>query len=312
MEKLTCGQAKKIDLVDYLTVLGYSPQKIRNSDYWYLSPLRDEKTASFKVDRKLNVWYDHAEGIGGDLIDFGTRYFKCSVRDLLKNLSQNPDQSFSFHQPLFANSSHSIPQSFAGEKKEELESKIVISETRQIADKSLLRYLELRNIPLNIAHNFCREVDFLLYGKQYRAIGFQNNSGGYELRSADFKGSGSPKGVTFFDNNSTQIAVFEGFFNFLSFQSIASKKDGSLTNLLVLNSLSFFERSRHLMEKYEKINLYLDRDKAGLKFTQQALKWNESKYRDQSSLYQDYKDLNDWSMDRSIKLKHGQKIRRSF
>jgi len=30
--------------------------------YWYLSPLREEKEASFKVNRKKNVWYDH--GIG--------------------------------------------------------------------------------------------------------------------------------------------------------------------------------------------------------------------------------------------------------
>lgn len=311
MEKLTCGQAKKIDLVDYLALLGYSPQKIRNSDYWFLSPLRDEKTASFKVDRKLNVWYDHAEGVGGDLIDFGTRYFKCSVRDLLQNLSQHTDQPFSFHQQLLANSSHSIPQSFAGEKKE-IEGKIIISETRQLADKSLLRYLELRNISLNIANNFCREVDFLLYGKQYRAIGFQNNLGGYELRSADFKGSSSPKGVTFLNNNDTQIAVFEGFFNFLSFQSIASKKGDRLTNLLVLNSLSFFDRSRPLMEKYDKINLYLDRDKAGVKYTRQALTWNESKYKDQSGLYKDYKDLNDWSMGSSLKRKPGQRLKGLF
>lgn len=311
MEKLTCEQAKKIDLIDYLALLGHTPEKIRNSDYWYLSPLRDERTASFKVDRKLNVWYDHAEGVGGDLIDFGTRYFKCSVRDLLQNLSQHKDQPFSFHQHLLANNSHCTLHSFAGEKKE-IEGKIVISETRQLTDKSLLRYLELRNISLNIANNFCREIDFLLYGKQYRAIGFQNNSGGYELRSADFKGSSSPKGVTFLNNNDTQITVFEGFFNFLAFQSIASKKGDKLTNLLVLNSLSFFERSRPLMEKYEKINLYLDRDKAGVKCTQQALTWDERKYKDQSSLYQDYKDLNDWSMDSSLKRKPGQRLKGLF
>jgi len=43
MEKLTCRGAKQIDLVDYLASLGYQPQKVKNQDYWYLSPLRDEK-----------------------------------------------------------------------------------------------------------------------------------------------------------------------------------------------------------------------------------------------------------------------------
>jgi DNA primase len=83
MEKLTCIGAKQIDLVDYLASLGHQPQKVNNQDYWYLSPLRDEKTASFKVNRKLNVWYDHATGKGGNVIDLGTEYFKCSVADLL-------------------------------------------------------------------------------------------------------------------------------------------------------------------------------------------------------------------------------------
>jgi len=63
-------EAKQIDLVDYLAALGHRPQKIRNKDYWYHSPLRDEKTASFKVNRSLNVWYDHGIGKGGNLIDF--------------------------------------------------------------------------------------------------------------------------------------------------------------------------------------------------------------------------------------------------
>lgn len=51
--------AKQLDLVDYLASLGHQPQKVRNQDHWYLSPLREEKNPSFKVDRRLNVWYDH-------------------------------------------------------------------------------------------------------------------------------------------------------------------------------------------------------------------------------------------------------------
>ncbi len=56
-----------MDMVEYLQKLGYQPQKIRNNDYWYLSPLRDEKTASFKVNRKLNAWYDFGLGQGGNI-----------------------------------------------------------------------------------------------------------------------------------------------------------------------------------------------------------------------------------------------------
>ena len=97
MQKLSVAQAKEIDLVDLLAAIGHQPQKVRNQDYWYLSPFRDEKTASFKVNRKLNVWFDFGEGKGGNLIDFGILYFRCSVTELLDKLGQLPDHNFSFH-----------------------------------------------------------------------------------------------------------------------------------------------------------------------------------------------------------------------
>jgi len=40
---MNCDEANQIDLVDYLYSLGYQPEKIKNNDYWYLSPLREEK-----------------------------------------------------------------------------------------------------------------------------------------------------------------------------------------------------------------------------------------------------------------------------
>ncbi len=88
-------EIRQMDMVDYLQRLGYKPQKIRNNDYWYLSPLRDEREPSFNVNRKLNLWYDHALGKGGSLIDFGVLYHKCTVSELIKKL----DENFSFHQP---------------------------------------------------------------------------------------------------------------------------------------------------------------------------------------------------------------------
>ena len=65
MRNFSCEDAKQIDLVEYLASLNFQPQKVRNQDFWYLSPLRQEKTASFKVNRQKNVWYDHAFGKGG-------------------------------------------------------------------------------------------------------------------------------------------------------------------------------------------------------------------------------------------------------
>ncbi len=59
---MNCEQANQVDLVEYFNSLRYRPKKIQAQDYWYLSPLREEKERSFKVNQNKNVWYDH--GIG--------------------------------------------------------------------------------------------------------------------------------------------------------------------------------------------------------------------------------------------------------
>ncbi len=47
-----CKDANQLDIVNFLGNLGFDPAKVNGSDYWYLSPLRREQTASFKVNRK--------------------------------------------------------------------------------------------------------------------------------------------------------------------------------------------------------------------------------------------------------------------
>lgn len=308
MEKLTCAKAKQIDLVDYLNSLGHVPKKITNSDYWYLSPLREEKTASFKVNRKQNIWYDHASGRGGNLIDFGILYHQCSVAELLLILAQPGNNILSFQQPIPSNQT-TAP---AGEKKDD-GAKILVLEVRSLSDKKLLDYLAERNIPAAIANAFCKEVDFELYGRKQRAIGFENNDGGYELRNRDFKGSSSPKGITFLDNGSGELKVFEGFVNFLSFLATdISNNNRKLTNFLVLNSLVFFSKSRELMEGHRYVHLYLDRDNSGIRSTLLAQGWNREKYIDHSSLYKGHKDVNEWLRGRSFKMKGNRKMGRGL
>ena len=296
----TCKDANQIDLVDFLSGMHHEPVKVRGNDYWYLSPLRSEKTASFKVNRKLNVWYDHGIGKGGNLVDFGTEYFKCSVSDLLSRLWHDSEQNFSFHQ-----------RNFADEKKEDSGKKIEVINERILTDRSLLEYLNERYVPIAVAQQFCSEVDFNLRDKKYTAIGFKNDSGGFELRSKHFKGSSSPKAMTFIDNGSNDVSVFEGFFSYLSFHSFKQNVDVTLTNFLVLNSLSFFEKAKEKMERHDKIFMYLDHDDSGLKCTRQAILSN-NKYVDRSFFYEGHKDLNDLLIHKANRLKRGLRSGRHF
>ncbi|WP_413999146.1 toprim domain-containing protein [Flavobacterium sp. W1B] len=281
---LSTVEAKKLDIVSYLSSLGYQPFKIKNVDYWYCSPLRKEHTPSFKVNQKLNLWFDHGLGKGGTLIDFGILYHSCTVSEFLQKLYSN----FSLQQPTILPSNKSIST----------ESKIKILGDFPITSPSLLRYLEERKIHLEIAKQFCREVRYEINGKTYFGIGFKNDSGGYEISNPYFKTSSSPKDITTINNGSNEANVFEGFIDFLTFKETTKNLPEKGQDFVVLNSIALFERARPFMEKHNIINLYLDRDISGINCTQRALSMNP-KYKDESSIYENYKDFNDWIMNAS-------------
>lgn len=294
-ERLSTEEAKKIDMTTYLSSLGYQPVAIRNVEYWYLSPLRDEKEASFKVNQKLNLWFDHGLGKGGNIIDFGILYHGCTISELLKKL----DTNFSLQQPIVAHPN----------KRSVTENKITILGDYPLTSPSLLRYLQERKIPLEIANEFCREVRYELNNKTYFGIGFKNNSAGYEIRNPYFKTSSSPKDITTINNTAEEVVVFEGFIDFLSFKATTKNLPEKGQDFVVLNSVSFFERARPFMETHKQIRLYLDRDTTGINCTQRALSMSP-KYKDESTLYKNHKDFNDWIMnpEKAQKKRLGRKL----
>src|SRR5215213_7012062 len=91
---MNCAMANKTQLVEFLSLLGYQPSKIRNSDYWYLSPFRDERDPSFKVNTIKNLWYDDGMGKGGKTVDFVMQHFNCNVTGALYKLSLFQQQNY--------------------------------------------------------------------------------------------------------------------------------------------------------------------------------------------------------------------------
>jgi hypothetical protein len=280
---LSLEEIRNLDMVDYLATLGHQPEHIkRDVDYWYLSPLRVEGEASFKVNRNLNRWYDHGLGKGGNLIDFGLLYFNCTVREFMEKFG--PDSSaqqpvrLSFHQPA---------------EHPETESKIEIQSVRPLFSYPLIHYLHERHIPLSVAEQYCSEVSYKLDGRNYYGIGFKNDAGGYEIRNAFFKCSSAPKDITRIGNNGKELHVFEGFFDFLSFRTLYPKEQHQDSDILVLNGAAMFERARPLMAAYPVKKLWLDHDATGEAYRKYALSLNEG-FQDQSNLYSKNKDLNEW------------------
>ena len=55
--------------------------------------------------RKLNLWFDHGLGKGGNLVDFGLQFFDCSVPELLQKLEERKGLNLSFHPPVYPSQS---------------------------------------------------------------------------------------------------------------------------------------------------------------------------------------------------------------
>ncbi|MFV8325984.1 CHC2 zinc finger domain-containing protein [Flavobacterium sp. ZS1P14] len=133
----------QVKVISYLSTLGFKPSKIRGQDFWFFSPFREERTPSFKVNQQLNCWYDHGIGKGGTLIDFGVHYYNCTPGELLQNLSG----TFLLQQPIILQAEDIGKQ----------EPKIKILKAVALASSPLLRYLEHRIIPIEIAQHYCSE-----------------------------------------------------------------------------------------------------------------------------------------------------------
>ena len=81
---MNISEAKQIRIVDFLAQLGHHAQYVKSKQYWYLSPFREEKTPSFKVNDRLNEWYDFGAATGGDLVELGKHlYGTDSVSEVL-------------------------------------------------------------------------------------------------------------------------------------------------------------------------------------------------------------------------------------
>jgi len=121
----------------------------------------------------------------------------------------------------------------------------------------------------------------------------------YEVRNEYFKGC-TNKDITIIDKSMTECNLFEGFFDFLSYESL-SKRFPALypqANTLVLNSTVNLEKStvEDFLKKHDVVNCYFDNDKNG-ETSFVGLKEKIGKcceIKDKRSVYAGHKDFNEF------------------
>ncbi|MCK0158971.1 toprim domain-containing protein, partial [Cellulophaga sp. F20128] len=274
--KINCETARNFSVEKALEKLGHFPQKTSEKEAWFLSPFRSETQASFKVSKTKNRWYDHGEGIGGNVIDLVSMVLKCTISETLEFI--NGDVSyFPFQQPQIFCST---------------ETEINISKVQNITHPALIQYLSARGITISVANSYCKEVWYTNKYSQYFAIGLQNEKSGWEFRNKIFKNSSSPKSFTYIHNHNKQLIILEGLFDLLSLATL-KPRELKVSDIIVLNSIAFIKDVEIHFAKYECIHLYLDNDLAGQKATL-YLKKNHKHIIDRSDTYKYHEDLNDF------------------
>lgn len=275
-------EIKRHSIRTYLATRGIFPQWERGNRGMYLSPLREERTASFIVSYDKNLWHDFGTGEGGSIIDLVARMENCSDIEAARRLNERNVDTLV---PVFVE-----PPRL---KKTTL-SRLVVLSDRELIHPALLGYLTGRGIDPAIARTYCREVYYTISGKMYFAIGFRNDAGGWELRNSRFKGSSTPKNITTLDNGSNTAMVFEGFIDFLSYLSMKANPTPSI-DTVVFNSVTNLQKAVPFLVRHRVVHAFLDNDEAGRKAVDRlGENLPSSEVIDQSVFYRDYKDLNDY------------------
>ena len=276
---MNCKQFNSVKLEEVLVSLGHHPTKQTEKEAWFLNPFATENQASFKLDKRNNVWYLHSEGIGGNNIDFMMKYLKASVKEVLEWAEKQNFSSFQSQKDYHSKSSSLNYH---------------ITEIKELQNENLKIYLQQRGLSPTV-YSLVKEVHFAIGEKKLYAIGFENLSGGWELRNQFYKGSLLKKDISVVNLNNNleknkNVVVFEGFIDALSFVEMKPFYKG---DLLVMNSISLLNKTKEYLKNYSEFHLFLDNDKAGENCKNEILKsFPEAK--NHSEIYALHKDLNEY------------------
>ena len=290
----TTPYSPRIPIREYLARRGILPRYERNGYGMYLSPLREERTPSFKVNYQKDLWYDFGIGEGGTLLTLVMRLERCDSREAVRRL-QNGEKRNAGSVSL----SPGVGERPAAGGPLPVLRPAAVPAIRILSDASLrhpalVGYLASRGIVPGIAAAYCREVRYQVRSRCFFAIGFRNDCGGWELRSERFKGSSSPKHITTFDNRSDTVIAFEGFMDFLAYLSLKHPERLRI-DAAVLNSVVNLPKAIPFLSRHPVIHAFFDNDETGRRtLAELTRRCPRSQVIDHAHLYRDYKDLNDF------------------
>lgn len=253
-------KANAIPLPVILRILSREPVKSKGDELWFLSPLRTERTASFHVCARRNVWYDFGEGTGGDVVALIRLHLERSgaastCTDALRWLRN------------MAGGQHPLP--FPPTPHIQEKPALELISASPLTDAALVAYLKGRGITEGLACKYLKQarVRSRASGKEFLAAAMANEDGGFELRNKFFKGTVKTKAVSFVRGavpKPPTVHIFEGMIDFLSAVTARAGRpfDG---DAIILHSVSMVPQAAAYVKGYgyRTGHTWTDNDPAG-------------------------------------------------
>ena len=310
-------QANNLDFRDLLSKLGHEPVKVLKGgrDIWYYSPFRKEKEPSFHIreGREYDwVWYDFGHEGTSTILDFIMQYKNTDKKEALAFLDtlypnyksqkfKDPNQvSFSF--PTQRNQQKRILK-----KKEEQYRDFEFIQNLPLKSEAIFNYLQSRHIPRRIASKYFQVVKYRHKDrpsqKPYFGFGMQNESGGWEIRSASdrerekFKTALIAKDISVIkgaEEGAKEVSVFEGMTDFVSLLAMFNV-EVMKGDAIILHGLKLYNRAATYIREtgYVRINTFLDNNKSGQETSEKFINDFGNQVVNQSPSFLPYVDLND-------------------
>ncbi|MFN8344035.1 MAG: toprim domain-containing protein [Spirosomataceae bacterium] len=276
-------QAEAVAIVDYLASKGIEPVKAIAKELVYYSPLRNDNNPSFFVNPVINKFKDFANDEHcGNIFRLVQLMEDCKFPQAVAKLLEFDGKPVEKYASLFLSATDTEP----------IKQQTII--TDPVKNPVLINYLKERGIPYSLAKKYLYEVMNTAKDRVYFYVGFRNNSDGYALRNRSFKRCLGTQDITTFDLESRKtVAVFEGFFDFLSALVLFGLEVPRIPTV-VLNSTNNRKKAIEYLREFEQVNCFFDRDKSGEECFRLLRDRDGLPVKDQSKMYEGYNDLNDF------------------
>ncbi len=311
---MTIEEIKSVSIYNWMKENNYGTGSIKGKNVFYCSPLRLEKTPSFVVNTKDNLWYDFGTGRGGNLISLVERLNPSwTMHEVLGYLEkQIKEKRLQFNEDYNARilEEEKKRQWFEGKRSEYQENhnhETVVDMISPLTHPILRDYIIQRRIDFTIAQKYCREVHYSFRGKRYYAIAFMNVVNGMEARNKLSKRCIGKKSISAIypkEVPQKRCCIFEGFFDMLAYKTLYARiPDNGVTvieqcDFFVLNGVGEVRVLLPYLKEYDSIHCFLDNDEAGRTATKEIAKAYPGISIDESYRYQSYNDLNDFLLEK--------------